>query len=382
MNIGIVGGRLQGLEACYLAKKAGWHVTLIDKDERCISAGLADRFYCADVLTGEKDGLLEVLSKCDLLLPAVENNDVLERLAELSRECGLSLVYDEKAYRISSSKILSNRLFQELGLKIPAAYPDGDFPYIVKPSGCSGSFGVRLARNGKQLKEFAAGYEGEIVVQEYIPGPSYSIEVVGNGCCCTPYLVTEIVTDDNYDCCEVTAAADLCPAVDDRMSKIGETIGTALKIKGIFDVETILGTDGNLYVLEIDARFPSQTPITVYHACGINLLKMLCGQENMDRASLRETTKNVLYLNIHAEKAADLNGNISVSVTNPGEHALAAAGKMRIVPGFLGTEEAITDYREGASEFFAILVFSGESMDDVRSRCRASQERLRESSRW
>ena len=32
MRIGVVGGRLQGLEAVYLAQMAGFQTTLLDKD--------------------------------------------------------------------------------------------------------------------------------------------------------------------------------------------------------------------------------------------------------------------------------------------------------------------------------------------------------------
>jgi pyrrolysine biosynthesis protein PylC len=40
------------------------------------------------------------------------------------------------------------------------------------------------------------------------------------------------------------------------------------------DVEAIDSPNG-LKVLEIDARFPSQTPTAVYHSSGINLLQLL-----------------------------------------------------------------------------------------------------------
>lgn len=381
MKIGIVGGKLQGLEVCYLAKKAGWDIVLIDKNQRCISAGLADRFCCLDMLTEGKDKLLPILSQCDLILPAVEDDAVLKRLCKLCRECGVPLVYDEEAYRLSSSKVLSNRLFQKLGLNIPAVYPAGKFPYIVKPSGSSGSAGVRLAGDEAELKKLIARYRGETVIQEYIPGPSYSIEVIGDGAGCTPYLVTGIVTDDDYDCCGVTAENDFFPEINGRMCEIGEMIGGALKIKGIFDVETILGPDGNMYVLEIDARFPSQTPITVFHACGINLLEMLWVQRKIDRKLPGRNIRNVIYRNVHARKTADAVG-VTAAVISPGEHAIARAGWMKIIPGFFGADEAITDYCEGANEFFAILIFSGNGpMPSLSDRWAASLEKIR-GGRW
>jgi len=43
MRVAIIGGRLQGLEAVYLAKKAGWQTLLVDKEAAVPAAGLCDR---------------------------------------------------------------------------------------------------------------------------------------------------------------------------------------------------------------------------------------------------------------------------------------------------------------------------------------------------
>lgn len=48
MNILIIGCRLQGVEAVYLAKKAGFFTTAVDRDENACAVGLADKFVCGD----------------------------------------------------------------------------------------------------------------------------------------------------------------------------------------------------------------------------------------------------------------------------------------------------------------------------------------------
>ncbi|MCP4451790.1 MAG: 3-methylornithine--L-lysine ligase PylC, partial [Planctomycetes bacterium] len=40
----IIGGNLQGVEATYLAKKAGWEVLLIDKNAQAPASLMCDRF--------------------------------------------------------------------------------------------------------------------------------------------------------------------------------------------------------------------------------------------------------------------------------------------------------------------------------------------------
>ena len=53
MLVAVVGGNLQGVEATYLAKKAGWEVVLIDRRSIVPASGLCDRFIRLDVTGGE-----------------------------------------------------------------------------------------------------------------------------------------------------------------------------------------------------------------------------------------------------------------------------------------------------------------------------------------
>ena len=109
-KIVIIGGKLQGLEACYLSMKAGIEVTLIDKDPEAPARDMATRFICEDVLGGSKE-VMETLDSADMVLPTMENYEVLEGLDELSVMMGFIYAFDIDAYRISSSKKRSDRLF-------------------------------------------------------------------------------------------------------------------------------------------------------------------------------------------------------------------------------------------------------------------------------
>ena len=53
MRLLIVGGKLQGTEAAYLAAKAGWETVLVDRREAPPAAGLADVHVIADVTADE-----------------------------------------------------------------------------------------------------------------------------------------------------------------------------------------------------------------------------------------------------------------------------------------------------------------------------------------
>ena len=77
MLVAVVGGNLQGVEAAYLAKKAGWEVTVIDRKAVVPAAGLGDRFSQVNI-TSEKD-LERALKGVDLVIPALENDDALAK---------------------------------------------------------------------------------------------------------------------------------------------------------------------------------------------------------------------------------------------------------------------------------------------------------------
>jgi len=49
MLVAVVGGNLQGVEATYLARKAGWEVILIDKNSNAPASGMCNYFVKGDV---------------------------------------------------------------------------------------------------------------------------------------------------------------------------------------------------------------------------------------------------------------------------------------------------------------------------------------------
>ena len=90
MRIAVVGGRLQGLEALYLAKQAGFKTLLIDRDPIAPARALADDFCCLD-LPVHGDAARDLLKSFDLLLPATENPTTLRSLKNMAQQSDLNL---------------------------------------------------------------------------------------------------------------------------------------------------------------------------------------------------------------------------------------------------------------------------------------------------
>ena len=63
----------------------------------------------------------------------------------------------------------------------------------------------------------------------------------------------------------------------------------------------------------------------------------------------------------------------AIAVT--GEHVMAQAGRLQVIPGFKGAEEAITDYQPGKTSWVATMIYTDATWDRVRAkRSRALQE--------
>ena len=131
MLVAVAGGNLQGVEAAYLSRKAGWDVLVIDRKPKVPATGLCHSFAQLD-MTAEKD-LAQALSGVDLVIPALENDAALACLGRVTRNKGIPFAFDPAAYAISSSKIKSEQLFKQTGAPTPARWPACKFPVVAKP---------------------------------------------------------------------------------------------------------------------------------------------------------------------------------------------------------------------------------------------------------
>ena len=262
-TICLVGGRLQGFEAAYLSKKAGMRVILVDKNPQALIRNYVDEFYCFDVVK-EHEKLLTLLKRVDALLPVNENFACIEFLSYIKEKISCPVLFDFEAYRISRDKKSSKDYFKSIGIPTPQDNPL-EPPFFVKPPCESSSVGTRIIYDKKEL----AILEPDMLVEEYVEGKVVSLEVVGDGNNFAVVKETQIHIDETYDCHMVTSLPS-----DPSFRQISHALAANLSLKGIMDVEAISGPKG-LKVIEIDARFPSQTPTAVYHSSGINLIELL-----------------------------------------------------------------------------------------------------------
>lgn len=370
MLVAIIGGNLQGVEAAYLAKKAGWEVLLIDKNPRAGASLMCDCFLPLTI-TAQSDPH-EILKDVDLIIPALENNGVLGILKKWSLETAIPLAFDMEAYSVSSSKKKSDRIFREIHIGAPKPWPECGFPVVVKPDSESGSRGVKIIHDEKEL---SSSYPSEdslskMVAQEYLEGPSYSIEVIGLPGNYIPLQVTELYMDSDYGCKRVLAPSGLDSRLVREFEQMAIRIAERIGLKGLMDVEVILH-DGELKALEIDARLPSQTPTAVFQSTGINMVKLLgelflTGKMNINNTNRPQTT---IYEHIKV---------IKNHIEAMGEHIMSGIGPLKLFQGLFGADEVITNYHPDRNEWVATLILKGKNTEEVLGKKQETYENIRD----
>lgn len=357
MRIAVVGGKLQGLEIIYLAKVAGFETLLIDKSSDLPAKALCHSFLQFHFnMPGSQPA---DVGQIDLIFPALEDLSALKLINSWGDEIGVPVVFDLDAYSISSSKNRSNALFEKLKLARAKNWPDCKLPVIIKPDDSSGSKGVIRVNTRERVEALLADYSGNPVVEEYLEGPSYSMEVIGRPGNYIPLPATELFMDKDYDCCGVRAPALLSRKYQEKLRQQICTIAEALQLQGIMDLEVILHA-GELKILEIDARFPSQTPIAVFHATGVNMVALLA-ELFMEGRVQEPPVKGGYSLLEHIRVT---HSNVEVL----GEHILAESRNLQLKTDFYGSQTAITDFTSTENmgdSWIATLVHGGLRCEEV-----------------
>ena len=263
---------------------------------------------------------------------------------------------------MTSSKLRSNELLARLGVPRPRPWPDCGLPAVCKPSGASGSEGVRVATTEAQVAEALdelcrQGHEP--VCEEFVRGPSLSLEVVGLGGRQQALLPTALEFDAGYDCKRVTAPVEAPASLLASFAESSLQVAQALHLGGVMDVEVMVAGD-KAKVIEVDARLPSQTPTAVYHACGVNIVALLAEGFRGGVLPPADCTPRRAVVYEHVRVA---DGDLTVC----GEHVMATARPLRLFPGLFGAYEVLTDRDAGAAAWVATLISRGRDVAEARA---------------
>jgi len=176
--------------------------------------------------------------------------------------------------------------------------------------------------------------------------------------------------DAMFDCKGVTGPSNLPVDLYFELERIAVRIANEIKLRGIMDVEVILN-GGELKVIEIDARLPSQTPITVYWSTGLNMLSLL--KDIFVNRHMPVKLSKLSHRPIWLEHIKISGYELLVS----GEHIISHAGPVTTQPNFFGADESITDYRPGSNNWVATLIHTAATPNQLIAKRARTIENIR-----
>jgi pyrrolysine biosynthesis protein PylC len=173
--------------------------------------------------------------------------------------------------------------------------------------------------------------------------------------------------DEAYDCKNVTAPMQLPGHQVTRFEEMAIAVAEEIELHGIMDLEVILHQN-ELKLLEIDARLPSQTPMTVYWSTGINMVEVLANltiHKNLNFCVTYERPVLVEHIKV-----------CGPTIESFGEHIMALDGPLALKTDFFGADEAIASFEPGKHQWVCTMIFSGSSRDEIHMKRAACHKKI------
>jgi carbamoyl-phosphate synthase large subunit len=162
-------------------------------------------------------------------------------------------------------------------VRVPATWlVDEDFdaaavalPAIVKPRSGSGSRGIALLQRRAELEALAR--DGTLLVQEHLPGPEHSLDVLAR----TDGHVAAVVPRERLKVDSGIAVTGRTKH-DERLDTFAREVARLIGLTTVANVQVKAAADGEPALLEVNPRFPGTMPLTVHS--GVDMPRLAIGE--------------------------------------------------------------------------------------------------------
>ena len=276
-------------------QRAGFRVVATDVDPTAPGLYLADRGHL--VPPGDSEAFLpRMRALCAeegalAVIPLVDEE--LSRIPALERDGVVVLLPRPNFVSTCLDKYTLMRTLDEAGIGVPRTWSADEWPvgavdsapggFIVKPRNGRGSRGVVCIESAQDMARVIAesGYAAdELLVQERITGPEYTVSVVvwrdGNVQAVVP---KEVLLKQGVTRYAVTRR-------NDAVAKACRAVQNELGADGPFNVQLALDERGRPRIFEINPRFSSTAALTV--AAGVDEIAGLLRQATLGAPRLHD----------------------------------------------------------------------------------------------
>ena len=290
-KIAIIGASYLQNPLILKAKSMGIETHVFAWEAHDVGEYSADHFYPISIV--EKDQILEQCRKigvdgiCSIAsdLAAITVNYVANRMGLIGNSDDCTFV--------STNKNAMRRKFEECGDPSPRSIPVKSiedvsglhltYPVIVKPVDRSGSRGITLVRNPKDLEEAIntsenVGFEKIALIEDFVTGCEYSAECVSWNGKHNLLAITKKYTTGDPNFIE-TAHIEPSDLDEEQQKKVKETVYHALTSLGIrygaSHSEFKVDSGGNITIIEIGGRMGGDFigSTLVYQSTGVDFLR-------------------------------------------------------------------------------------------------------------
>ena len=214
--------------------------------------------------------------KIDLIFPLTDLDiSILANIKQELQRYGIrAVVVDKQIAEMTSDKLLTYKFFKDIGVPTPASWTPSevleqtniDFPLFIKPRFGSASKQTFKVNNRQQL-EFFAQYIDKPIIQEFLPGPEVTTDVV----CDFGGNVLGVVSRQRLEvrAGEVSKGKTI---YDPLIIKYASLIACSMNAIGPITIQSIY-KDKKPFFTEINARFGGGAPLGF--AAGVDAPKWL-----------------------------------------------------------------------------------------------------------
>ncbi|MGM9549905.1 MAG: ATP-grasp domain-containing protein [Faecousia sp.] len=295
----VLGGGINQLPLIEAAKAEGYYVIVCDYNHEPPGAKLCDKFYEASA--GDRNVLLEIAEKEQINGVVANTEALMANVSFVSEKFGL-VGNPEQAVQTLLSKSKFRKLQEAIGVYTPKHIEARNleeanerikgfaYPIIVKPDENSGCWGTTVIRAKEEKEKLAAAFkkceelsrDNHVVIEEFVEAAALE------------EVEAEIFVHEGeilWDGLLLTLRSELLPLIpmtdvyplpyrDDQIAQIKraleKTISAAGIVHGEYNAELFFTRDGDLFIMEINARQGGDSiPTYVHKSCGVNLHKLL-----------------------------------------------------------------------------------------------------------
>ena len=244
-------------------------IVCVDMNVLAPALYFADAFYSVPAIN-DPQYVLKLIDICQkeeikIIIPTIDTElCILSSNKDLFKRIGTEvLVSTLETLNTTENKLKTYKFFKSLNIRTPESFGQGMpyhgiFPCFIKPVNGSSSVNTFKVKNEKEL-EFFKEYIGDYLIQEFIEGEEYTIDVFcdfyGKPIFITPRIRLAVRSGEVLKT-QIHHNEDLSMQVIKIISK--------LKPQGPLTIQAIKNKyDNQYYFIEINARFGGGSPLSM-----------------------------------------------------------------------------------------------------------------------